>query len=358
MTSSGDILQQEHRNANSPFDAIRDLVGQSAAMRAVREHIRIFAAADLNATIVGETGVGKERVARAIHSHSRRANAPFVSINCANLEPGLMDSQLFGHVAGAFTDAKKATRGLLMEAQGGVAFLDEVTELHASCQAKLLRVIQEKELRPVGGLHCARLDVRVLSATNQNLRDAMRAGRFREDLYHRLAVGTISVPPLREHLSDLPELVRHILARFAGKTGRPRDLSPRALAKLLTHCWTGNVRELENVLELAVAYAGPDHIDIQHVRLPEDEPISPSRSSLAAVVHCVERAHIAAVLRGTNWRKNEAAVVLGIARTTLNRKIEEYGIQDERGMQKKDLRSVRVVSDAAEQPPARATQWS
>jgi two-component system response regulator HydG len=311
------------------LEAIRDLVGHSDAMTEVHEQIRVFAAADLNTTIIGETGVGKERVARAIHALSRRAAGPFVSINCANLEPGLMDSQLFGHVAGAFTDARSSTTGLLLEAQGGIAFLDEVTELHASCQAKLLRVIQEKELRPVGGLRSAKLDIRVISATNQNLRQAVRAGGFREDLYHRLVVGTINVPPLRERLSDLPDLVRHILSRLPSAAGQPREIAPRAVAKLLTHAWTGNVRELENVLELAAAYAGPDRIDARHIRLPEDEEGQPARSSLAAVVRSAERAHIAAMLRATHWRKAEAAALLGIARTTLNRKIEEYGIEKE-----------------------------
>jgi DNA-binding NtrC family response regulator len=297
-------------------------------MAAIHEQIRIFAAADLNTTIIGDTGVGKERVARAIHALSRRAAGPFISINCANLEPSLMDSQLFGHVAGAFTDAKKSTSGLLLEAQGGIAFLDEVTELQASCQAKLLRVVQEKELRPVGGLSSTHFDIRVISATNQNLRQAMRAGRFREDLYHRLAVGTIRVPPLSDRLSDLPELVQDILSGLAG-TGRRREISLRAVAKLLTHRWTGNVRELENVLELATAYAGPDPIEARHIRLPEDEDMQVKRSSLAAVVRSVERAHIVAMLDATHWRKAEAAVLLGIARTTLNRKIEEYGIEKE-----------------------------
>jgi DNA-binding NtrC family response regulator len=298
-------------------------------MNAVHEQIRIFAAAELNTTITGETGVGKERVARAIHALSGRAAGPFVSVNCANLEPGLMDSELFGHVAGAFTDAKRSSSGLLLEAQGGIAFLDEVTELHASCQAKLLRVVQQKELRPVGGLRSTPLDVRVLSATNQNLRQAVRDGRFREDLYHRLAVGTVSVPPLRERLSDLPDLVIHILSRLARPGEPPRQITPRALARLSTHRWPGNIRELENVLELAVAYAGPDRIDARHVHLPEDEEGQPARSSLAAVVREAERAHILAMLRATHWRKAEAAVLLGIARTTLNRKIEEYGLERE-----------------------------
>jgi DNA-binding NtrC family response regulator len=321
-------VESEFQDERRAFEGRTGLVGQSAAVAAIHEQIRIFAAADLNATIIGETGVGKERVARSIHALSRRAAGPFISINCANLEPGLMDSQLFGHVAGAFTDAKKSTSGLLLEAQGGIAFLDEVTELHPSCQAKLLRVFQEKELRPVGGLSSAHLDIRVISATNQNLRQAVRAGRFREDLYHRLAVGTISVPPLSDRLSDLPELVQDILSGLAG-AGRRHEISLHAVAKLLSHRWTGNVRELENVLELATAYAGPDRIEARHIRLAEDEEERVKRSSLAAVVRSVERAHIVAMLDAMHWRKAEAAALLGIARTTLNRKIEEYGIEKE-----------------------------
>jgi DNA-binding NtrC family response regulator len=298
-------------------------------MHAVHEQVVVFAGAELNTLIIGETGVGKERVARAIHALSRRANRPFISINCANLDPGLIESELFGHVAGAFTDAKTSTTGLLRAAQGGVAFLDEVAELHASCQAKLLRVIEERELRPVGGVHATPIDVRFISATNESLLEAVRSRRFREDLYHRLAVGTIKVPPLRERLVDLPELVSHILARASGQGRARRSISWRAMSKLLTHHWSGNVRELENVLDLAMAYAGRGEIDVQHVRLPEDENGQPSRTTLESVVRSAERAHLLAALRATQWRKAEAARMLEIARTTLNRKIEEYGLEQE-----------------------------
>ncbi|HEY6807160.1 MAG TPA: sigma-54 dependent transcriptional regulator [Gemmatimonadales bacterium] len=310
-------------------EPIPGLVGRSPQMHAVHEQVVVFAGAELNTLIIGETGVGKERVARAIHALSRRANRPFISINCANLDPALIESELFGHVAGAFTDAKKSTTGLLREAQGGVAFLDEVAELHASCQAKLLRVIEERELRPVGGVHATPIDVRFISATNESLLQAVRSRRFREDLYHRLAVGTIKVPPLRERLVDLPELVAHILARASGAGRARRSISWRAMSRLLTHHWSGNVRELENVLDLAMAYAGRGEIDVHHIRLPEDENGQPSRTTLESVVRSAERAHLLAALRATQWRKAEAARMLEIARTTLNRKIEEYGLEQE-----------------------------
>ncbi|HEX7126477.1 MAG TPA: sigma-54 dependent transcriptional regulator [Thermodesulfobacteriota bacterium] len=313
-------------------DEVPGLVGRSAAMRTVYEQVRTFAAADLNVLVTGETGVGKEGVARAIHALSRRSRAPFVSLNCANLEPHLLESELFGYVAGAFTDAKHNKRGLFVEADGGVAFLDEVTDLTGTCQAKLLRAIQEKAVRPVGGTRQARIDVRFIAACNEDIRRAVRERRFREDLYHRLAVATIHVPPLRDRLDDLRYLVPHLLARIARGAGGgpPPAVTPRALRTLMAYEWPGNVRELENVLHLALVYAAGGPIDAEHVRLPgADETVGTGLRPLAEVVEAVERAHILRALRATQWVKGEAAERLGIARTTLNRKIAQYRLDRE-----------------------------
>ncbi len=307
-------------------DAVPGLVGRSAAMRPVYEQIRTFAAAELNVLVTGETGAGKEGVARAVHGLSRRGGAPFVSLNCANLEPHLLESELFGHVAGAFTDAKRNKRGLFVEAEGGVAFLDEVTDLTGTCQAKLLRAIQEKTVRPVGGTQETRIDVRFIAACNEDIRKAVRERRFREDLYHRLAVATIHVPPLRDRIEDLPDLAPYILARLADQYGsRPPVITPRALRALMSYEWPGNVRELENVLQIGLLYSGGGAIDAEHIRLPRvDEKESSRLQPLSEVVEAVERAHILRALRATQWVKGEAALRLRIARTTLNRKIAEY----------------------------------
>lgn len=306
------------------------LIGRSAAMQPVYAQIRTFAAADLNVLVTGETGVGKERVARAIHALSRRGKAPFVSMNCANLEPQLLESELFGHMAGAFTDAKRTKRGLFVEAHGGVAFLDEVTDLTGTSQAKLLRAIQEKTVRPVGGTQEMRVDVRFMAACSEDIGQAVRNKRFRDDLYHRLAVGTIHVPPLRERLEDLPELSAHILARLAGTAGAvPPAVTARAMRKLMSHEWPGNVRELENVLELALAYAGGGPIEPAYVRLPRLDEADEGPRPLVEVVEAVERAHILRALRASEWVKGAAAIRLGIARTTLNRKIEQYRLDQE-----------------------------
>ncbi len=315
----------------TPEPQVPGLIGRSAAMQVVYDQIRTFAAADLNVLVTGETGVGKERVARAIHALSRRARAPFVSVNCANLEPQLLESELFGHVAGAFTDAKRTTRGLFLEAEGGVAFLDEVTDLTGTSQAKLLRAIQEKSVRPVGGTQETRIDVRFMAACNEDIRQAVRHRRFRDDLYHRLAVGTIHVPPLRERLEDLPELAAHVLlARLAEAAGAaPPPVTTRAVRKLMSYEWPGNVRELENVLELAVAYAGGGPIEPAHVRLPCLDEADEGPRPLVEVVEAVERAHILRALRASEWVKGAAALRLGIARTTLNRKIEQYRLHRE-----------------------------
>ncbi len=324
------ILEPESGEAASQVGPVPGLIGRSAVMQAVYDQIRTFASYELNIFVTGETGVGKELVARAIHALSRQANGPFLSVNCANLEPSLLESELFGHVAGAFTDAKRSKRGLLVEADGGIVFLDEVVDLPGSCQAKILRAIQEREVRPVGSTQAVPVNVRFIAACNEDIWQAVRQRRFREDLFHRLAVGMIHVPPLRDRLEDLPALASHILARLAESTGKPvRSISRGAIRKLTSYDWPGNVRELENVITRAVAYAAGPTIEASDVRLPRADDPDDIRRPLAEVVQATEREHILKVLRAKQWVKGQAAEALGIARTTLNRKIAQYRLDEE-----------------------------
>lgn len=314
--------------AGPPPQPVPGLVGRSAAMAVVYDQVRRFARYDLTLLVTGETGVGKERVARALHALSPRAGRPFVAVNCANLDT-LVESELFGHTAGAFTDAKRARPGLFVEAAGGTVFLDEITELPGSVQAKLLRALQEREIRPVGGDRPLPIDVRFVAACNVDVQQAVRAGRLREDLYYRVADGTIHVPPLRDRLEDLPELAAHLLEALVKERGMEvRGLDPRALRKLMAYRWPGNVRQLESVLKRAAALARGPVIDARDLELPPD-PSAELHRTLAEVVHAAARAHLLEVLRATGWAKGRAAAWLGIPRSTLNRKIRHYRLDEE-----------------------------
>lgn len=232
-----------------------ELVGESAPMKALRRHIRTAAGCDLTVLICGESGTGKELVARAIHLQSSRADKPFVTLNCGTLTETLLESELFGYEPGAFTGALKKKRGLFEAAHTGTIFLDEIGEISTTCQVKLLRVLQESAVRPVGGHFETSVDVRVIAATNRDLAQLMESGRFREDLYYRIAVLTITTPPLREHPSDIPRLVDHFLHHAQKRFGRSREhtIEPDAIAALASYTWPGNVRQLRHVLERLVA---------------------------------------------------------------------------------------------------------
>ena len=231
------------------------LIGESAPMKALNRHIRTAADCNLTVLICGESGTGKELVARAIHSQSSRAQKPFVSLNCGTLTETLLESELFGYEPGAFTGAVKKKKGLFEAAHTGTIFLDEIAELSASCQVKLLRVLQESTVRPVGGNAEVSVDARVIAATNRNLVQQMESGRFRGDLYYRIAVLTITTPPLREHPSDIPHLVDYFLQhaqRSLARSGEHR-IEPDAITALASYIWPGNVRQLRHVVERLVA---------------------------------------------------------------------------------------------------------
>ena len=312
------------------------LLGHSPAMRALSARIDRVAASKLPVWIRGETGTGKELVARALHVRSNRSRGPFVSENCAALPDGLLETELFGHEAGAFTGARSRRRGLFAQAHGGTLFLDEVGDMSPAMQGKLLRVLQEGRLRRVGGEHTERVDVRVVIATHQDLHQLVRSGRFRADLLFRLAVLEVRVPPLRERLCDVPLLVEHFLGRNGDREGRaPLELSAAALDRLLGHDWPGNVRELENAVRVGALFSnGPTlEADVLPLHAPgarsdaQDRDLSYQelREALAAR----ERSYVRSTLRDARGNKAETARRLGITRYALYRTLKRLGIAEE-----------------------------
>lgn len=305
------------------------LLGTSAAIRGVRELIERVAPSDATVLVLGESGTGKELVARAIHRGSPRREHPFVAVDCGALVETLCESELFGHVRGAFTGAVVSRAGRFEQAGGGTAFLDEVGNVGPAVQGKLLRVLQEKEITRVGGQEPIRVDVRIIAATNQDLPALMADGRFREDLYYRLSVVTIEVPPLRSRREDIPVLTEGLLLRLAQRKAlAPRRLAPPALHALQAHDWPGNVRELENTLERALVLAQNDEIRAEDLYFPARSGGSPQPPpsgdlSLAAL----EEQQIRRVLEMAGWRLGQAADLLGIDRKTLWRKIKSYGLR-------------------------------
>jgi DNA-binding NtrC family response regulator len=283
--------------------------------------------------VTGETGTGKELVARALHHHSRRGKRPFVPVNCGALAEGLLESELFGHVRGSFTGAVGDKKGVFEQADGGTIFLDEIGETTPAVQVRLLRALEQGEVRPVGASRVMTVNVRVVAATNRDLERAVREGTFRQDLYYRLNVVRIAVPPLRERRDDIPLLAAHVLRAAAETQGRPRRLSPAALGALMAHPWPGNVRELENVLERQALSAGGGTIELED--LPpalRDRPPASLEEPLFAGLPSLEEmekrylAHVLAVLEGNRSRAAEA---LGIDRRTLYRMIERFGLDRE-----------------------------
>ncbi len=303
------------------------LVGKSQRMREVFELIPLVAQSSSPVLISGESGTGKELVAKAIHYNSPRRTKPFIPVNCAAIPTELLESELFGHLKGAFTGAYLSRKGLIEAAEGGTLFLDEIADLSPPLQAKLLRVIQDKEVWPVGGREGIKVDVRFIAATNRDLWRLVQEGAFREDLYFRLAVIRIQLPPLRERPEDIPLFVDHFLKQYAEASGKEvRGISEEALAYLLKHPWRGNVRELENVIEAAVTLAkGPI------LSLDDLSPLLPG----AAVVEAtgpwptlaeLEKVHIVQALQKTGGNVTKAATLLGISRKTLYRKKKRYGL--------------------------------
>jgi two-component system response regulator HydG len=354
-------LAREVRRLRGEVERARGLgevIGESALMRQLLQMIDRVAASDATVLIVGESGTGKELLSRTIHRIGPRKDGPFVAFDCSALAPSLLEAELFGHEKGAFTGAMRARRGLFREANGGTIFLDEIGDIDASVQNKLLRVLQEREIKPVGGDRPVAIDVRVVAATNKDLKQLVGRGQFREDLYWRLAVVPIQVPPLRERKEDIPQLAAHILARrrgaaksFAGSEARyPTQITAKALARLASYRWPGNIRELENVLSRAAILCDGETIrthDLDmlgdHRRAGERAADEDDRVELGALsldrlgdgeslkditdraVRAVERAAIAAALR-TEHNPAAAARRLGISRASIYTKMKAFGL--------------------------------
>ena len=319
------ILENRNlRRTNEP-GAPAGMIGQSAAMRDVLGTVDRVASLPSHVLISGESGTGKELVARAIHDRGSRAKAPFVPINCAAIPETLLESELFGHVKGAFTGAVDHKEGLLKTAGEGTLFLDELGEMPLSVQSKLLRAIETREIQPVGSTRRVQIQARIVVATNRDLLAESKAGRFREDLYYRLAVVEIRVPPLRERREDIPTLAHHFVAKYARDLGRPvRSISREALRLLSGHDWKGNIRELSNAIERAVIFAASE--EISSADLPEPVRAATPRDldvplNLREAAADFERAHVLRVLELCGGNKRKAAEILGIGVTSIYRKL-------------------------------------
>ncbi|HXG00080.1 MAG TPA: sigma-54 dependent transcriptional regulator, partial [Bacteroidota bacterium] len=321
------------KNELSRKGAGGELVGQSPAFLKMIESAERFAQSDSFVLIQGASGTGKELVAHLIHRKSPRSNRPFVAVNCASIPDALLETELFGHEKGAFTHAYTTKQGLVEVAHGGTLFLDEVGDISPAIQPKLLRFLESGEFRRVGGTNVLRVDVRVVSASNKDLREEVLAGRFREDLLYRLNVVTLRVPPLRERKEDIPILAEYFLQRKSkGKT--PKRLSPAALEVLMSHDFPGNVRELEHILEGAIILSSGETIEPWDLSIHRPEKIASGNASAANPLALVtedisleelERRHIEYMLRKHNFNRGKTAEALGISKKTLYLKIKQYG---------------------------------
>ena len=338
-----DLLQREVSRSHGE----KAIVAASGPMIELLELLERTASYKSTVLVTGESGTGKEVIARAIHAQSPRRDDPFVAINCGAIPENLLESELFGHVRGAFTGANRTHRGLFAEADRGTLFLDEIAELPPPLQVKLLRAIQEEEIRPVGDTKSHRIDVRVIAATARLLEDEMQAGRFREDLFYRLNVVRLEVPPLRSRREDIPLLVDHFLARFRRDLGKPvRRISEEALERLLHHAWPGNVRELENVMERAVILTDGDTIQASSLptlsssaraapSLPEGNSNATDGPDGSPEDFCLKRRRqgfeaklIRRALEQTRGNRTHAAKLLQISHRALLYKLKDYGIRD------------------------------
>lgn len=330
-------LQEELRSVHN-FD---EIVGQSRTLQEALDKVRLVATTDSSVLILGETGTGKELIARAVHSHSKRKDRPLIKVNCAALPSGLIESELFGHEKGAFTGATEKRIGRFELADGGTLFLDEIGEIPPEVQVKLLRVLQEREFERVGSNKTLRVDVRVVAATNRDLTKAVAEGKFRQDLYYRLNVFPVPLPPLRERQEDIPLLVHYFVARYAAKIGRRISRVPRdVMQRLVAYSWPGNIRELENVIERTLILSpGPDLL-LEPGMLPvTSSPVSTNTSTQPSIAHSptdaltledAERSHVTAVLKQTKWRvdgPHGAARILNVHPNTLRSRMKKLGIQ-------------------------------
>jgi DNA-binding NtrC family response regulator len=312
--------------------SFQNIIGKSAAMQQVYGLIAQVAPRRSTVLIQGESGTGKELVAKAIHASGGRADAPFIAVNCGNIPPDLLESELFGHVRGAYTGATSSKKGLFEAADGGTLFLDEVATISLEIQAKLLRVIQEREFRRLGGLENIKVDVRIIAATNSELLNAVRQGAFRDDLYYRLNVIVIKLPLLRERTEDIPLLVDHFIKKYGEENQRPGLLlEPSAMKVLMDYEWPGNVRELENVIERAVVLSPGKSIAAE--LFPKNIAVAiEDNISLKERVGNFEKTIILAALEKTGWNQKKAAQLLSVNATTLSEKLKRLRIKN-RGAQ-------------------------
>ncbi len=331
-------LKEENKYLKDKLSAdyeLKNIIGKSRSMKEMIDMLAMIAPSEATVLITGESGTGKELVAKSIHHNSNRKGHPLIVVNCAALTETLLESELFGHEKGAFTGADKRREGRFMKANRGTIFLDEIGETSPKMQAKLLRVIQEREIQRVGGEETLSVDVRILAATNRNLEADIIEGKFREDLYYRLNVVALNVPPLRDRQDDIPLLAQHFLAKYAEKNRKQvRDFSPLAMDMLLKYEWPGNVRELENTIERAVILLPGEHITEKELPSNITESYSKNRDwveqpkPLAASrpLEEIEKEAILATLEASGGNKSETARRLRINRKTLHKKLKDYGI--------------------------------
>jgi two-component system response regulator HydG len=330
-------LSEENRHLRETVSSgqpLSGIIGTSSAMREVTEMVKVVAPTEATVLITGESGTGKELIARAIHSASNRKKRPLVTINCAALSEPLLESELFGHEKGAFTGADRRRDGRFMQADKGTIFLDEIGEISMHMQAKLLRAVQEREIQRVGSDTVQSVDVRILAATNRDLKAEVEAGRFREDLYYRLHVMVLRLPALRERQDDVPLLANFFLERFAEKNRKTlKGFTPLAMDMLIRYPWPGNVRELENTVERAVILSMGEYVtekELPASMVEQYEPDGPARERDGQIggkpLEDVQKLAILATLEQTGGNKSEAAKILEITRTTLNNKLKKYGL--------------------------------
>jgi len=318
-------------------EAFRNIVGRSAAMQRVYELIKVVAPTDMTVLLRGESGTGKDLLARTIHELSHRKDGPYVAVNCPAVPEQILESELFGYRKGAFTHATQNKKGLFQEANGGTIFLDEIGDIKPGLQTKLLRVLQEKEIKPLGDTKTRKVDVRVIASTNQDLEKKMKEGSFREDLFYRLNVVPITVPPLRERKEDIPLLVEHFLEKYSRELRRPKKrVSPEVMEMFMRYEWKGNVRELENVIVRGVLFSMDDEIGLQHVSFQNQNGKGifcthvdlslPYREAKEAVLREFHQRFIGNLLRRTGGNISQAARMCGVERQALQHLIKRYDI--------------------------------
>lgn len=307
-----------------------NIIGKSRKMMNVFELIKKVSKAKVNVLIEGESGTGKELVSRAIHFNSSRKEGPFIAINCSAIPDNLLESELFGHTKGAFTGATDFQRGVFEQANGGTLLLDEIADMPFNLQSKLLRVIEDWEIKPLGSDKVKKIDVRLISATNQNLRDLISKKKFREDLYFRISTVSMTLPPLNERREDIPLLTDHLLKKFSQKFGRNLSIDAGSMELLINNNWIGNIRELENVIERSVISSSTDELTKKNFRFLNEQNGNENKITIngrSGDIKEMEKLFISKVLEENNWNKLKASQILGIDRKTLYKKIKDYDLE-------------------------------